>query len=650
MKKEKIIFYVVLFAKYFFLLRITPQLEIDRYLEFFSQCESLSTCLNPYENITSLSKSYLNFPYSTLMYLFLLPWFLIGSIIEISFINLSYLICEVLLIYTLKKFYNLNEINLTLIVLLNPVIIYSMGFLGQLDFIPLTFFIFSLLKLKESNKYYALVFLVIAASMKIIFIILVPFFLAYFTKKEKVIAENFKIISFAFFGLATFNFQLFIDDSYRGAILYGLNQGFSIVETSQSLYFNGLFLIIFLSTITFFIYWRNLNRLDFYGLTLFSGYLTFPLFISNLSNIGWFLWSLPTIILLYISFDYRVKFLIYNFLILLVISDQDNNLLKEFSYFKLIASYVVYPLFFIILYYSIQALRQNNYFKIKSQPIIFAIAGDSATGKTTVSEVLRNFFGDNVVDTVELDSFHKFERNNPMWEKNTHLNPEMNNLSEFRRVMFNLINGKTEFVKKYNHLTGQFDDLDKKKIKDFLIVEGLHALHFQDLNKKYKLKIFLDISEDLKENLKISRDTKRKKDLKTIKKEINDRKSDFKEYIFPQIKSADLAIKTISSEQNSTTFKLIFPEDLVYEFENLIKSFGEIITKEIKISNKIELVIRISKPNSSRIFMLLSEGVLNLKNTNFSKYLYDKNINPEVLVRSGFILYMLSKKIEINNV
>ena len=650
MKKEKIIFYVVLFAKYFFLLRITPQLEIDRYLEFFSQCESLSTCLNPYENITSLSKSYLNFPYSTLMYLFLLPWFLIGSIIEISFINLSYLICEVLLIYTLKKFYNLNEINLTLIVLLNPVIIYSMGFLGQLDFIPLTFFTFSLLKLKESNKYYALVFLVIAASMKIIFIILVPFFLAYFTKKEKVITENFKIISFAFFGLATFNFQLFIDDSYRGAILYGLNQGFSIVETSQSLYFNGLFLIIFLSTITFFIYWRNLNRLDFYGLTLFSGYLTFPLFISNLSNIGWFLWSLPTIILLYISFDYRVKFLIYNFLILLVISDQDNNLLKEFSYFKLIASYVVYPLFFIILYYSIQALRQNNYFKIKSQPIIFAIAGDSATGKTTVSEVLRNFFGDNVVDTVELDSFHKFERNNPMWEKNTHLNPEMNNLSEFRRVMFNLINGKTEFVKKYNHLTGRFDDLDKKKIKDFLIVEGLHALHFQDLNKKYKLKIFLDISEDLKENLKISRDTKRKKDLKTIKKEINDRKSDFKEYIFPQIKSADLAIKTTSSDENSTTFKLIFPEDLVYEFENLIKSFGEIITKEIKISNQIELVIRISKPNSLRIFMLLSEGVLNLKNTNFNKYLYDKNINPEVLVRSGFILYMLNKKIEINNV
>mgnify|MGYP005630295619 CR=1 FL=1 len=30
------------------------------------------------------------------------------------------------------------------------------------------------------------------------------------------------------------------------------------------------------------------------------------------------------------------------------------------------------------------------------------------------------------------------------------------------------------------------------------------------------------------------------------------------------------------------------------------------------------------------------------------KYLYDKNINPEVLVRSGFILYMLIKKIEFD--
>ena len=59
----------------------------------------------------------------------------------------------------------------------------------------------------------------------------------------------------------------------------------------------------------------------------------------------------------------------------------------------------------------------------------------------------------------------------------------MNNLSEFRKVILNLLSGKTQFVRSYNHLNGKFDELNKKKLKDFLIIEGLHSLHFEDLNK-----------------------------------------------------------------------------------------------------------------------------------------------------------------------
>ena len=50
-----------------------------------------------------------------------------------------------------------------------------------------------------------------------------------------------------------------------------------------------------------------------------------------------------------------------------------------------------------------------------------------------------------------------------MWDRYTHLDPKMNNLTEFRNVLLNIINGKTEIVKQYNHLSGKFDNFDKKE-------------------------------------------------------------------------------------------------------------------------------------------------------------------------------------------
>ena len=108
---------------------------------------------------------------------------------------------------------------------------------------------------------------------------------------------------------------------------------------------------------------------------------------------------------------------------------------------------------------------------------------------------------EKIVNIVELDSFHKYERNSEMWDKYTHLNPKMNNLSEFRKVLLNIINEKTEIVRQYNHLTGKFDNFDKKKIKDFSYeVEGLHSLHFKDLNSKYNMKVFLILNQVLKKH------------------------------------------------------------------------------------------------------------------------------------------------------
>ena len=143
----------------------------------------------------------------------------------------------------------------------------------------------------------------------------------YFLRLEKNLIHNSQTIIFSLAFFTFLNFPLFLDSVYRSTVFFGISEGYRVVESATTLRFNSLFIVVFLITVTLFLYWKFLNRLDFYGVALFTGFLTMPIFISNLSNIGWVLWSMPSIILLYISFEHRVKILIYTFLFLLVLFD-----------------------------------------------------------------------------------------------------------------------------------------------------------------------------------------------------------------------------------------------------------------------------------------------------------------------------------------
>jgi len=293
-------------------------------------------------------------------------------------------------------------------------------------------------------------------------------------------------------------------------------------------------------------------------------------------------------------------------------------------------------------------LTQNIYFKIKSSPIIFAIAGDSATGKTTVSNALKEYFGKKIVNILELDSFHKYERNSKMWNKYTHLNPKMNNLSEFRKVLLNIINGKTEIIRQYNHLTGKFDNFDKKKIKDFLIVEGLHSLHFKDLNSKYNIKVFLDIEPGLKKTLKISRDIERQKSEEFIENEIQKRKKDFNQYILPQEEYSDLSIKTIKANDNEVNYKIVLSEDYFSDIDDIGQNQMGVQIKNIEISKNLSFEISVLKKDSKSFFESLTKGIKNLEDFEFNLLNQSLLSNGEVLIKLGLILFILNKKLEAN--
>ncbi len=647
MLDKKYFLVILLILKYLFLLRLTPDLEINRYISFFEQCNNFKSCINPYGQIDLLEQTYLTFPYSNLMYFVLLPFYFLGSLLNISFVNLSYLFFEIILIYFLQKLFNFSLSGLYFILLLNPLIIYSISILGQLDFIPLTFFMISLYYLKDKDKYYSIFFIVLSLSSKIIFVILLPIIVLYFLKLDETLGENIKTILYALFLTLFINFQLFFDANYLKTVFFGINRGYDVVSDSSNLFSNNfLFIMLFLS-FTFFMFWRNIHRLDFIGVCIFTGFMTFPIYITNLSNIGWVLWSFPSFLILFYSYEYKIKSLVILFFSLLVVTNQENKLFDISNEYFEIMNYLIYFSSILIIYYLFEVLTKNIYFKIKSSPIIISIAGDSAVGKTTLSNMLNKYFGNKFVDKVELDSFHKFERNDPAWDENTHLNPDMNNLIEFKNIILNLINGETEIIRNYNHLTGKFDSTNKKRIKNFLIIEGLHSLYFHDLNKKFDLNVFLDLEEKIKKDTKLSRDKERDKKENDILNEIEKRKKDFQEYVFPQSALSDVYIKTISRGKEEIQFNIFFNNDYFFEFKTSLENLSNVVISNIvNEPGVVRFDLTVENKDTDVFFKLLTRNISNLQNYNFKFTELDNDVTPELLSKLALILFMLNKKIE----
>ena len=119
MISKKNLFLISLFIKYLVLFSFIPNLEIERYTQFFDQCRSFSTCLNPYSEIINLDNQLLTFPYSSLMYFVLLPFFFASKIVDISFVILAYLFFEVSLLSVLQKIFQIEKNKFMFIVIFN---------------------------------------------------------------------------------------------------------------------------------------------------------------------------------------------------------------------------------------------------------------------------------------------------------------------------------------------------------------------------------------------------------------------------------------------------------------------------------------------------------------------------------------------------
>jgi len=183
---------------------------------------------------------------------------------------------------------------------------------------------------------------------------------------------------------------------------------------------------------------------------------------------------------------------------------------------------------------------------IASSPCVFTIgvAGDSGSGKTTFTSAIRQILGDDLVSTLTLDDYHLLDRAGRRQQGITPLDPRANRISDLERDLADLKRGRTITKMVYNHTTGMIEGPVTFSPRPVLILEGLHPLYTQELQRLIDFSIFVDPDPEVKLSWKMARDTAaRGYSRAEVEEERAMREEDYKRYIAPQREVAECVIR-----------------------------------------------------------------------------------------------------------
>ncbi|MEP7064647.1 MAG: phosphoribulokinase [Gemmatimonadota bacterium] len=177
-------------------------------------------------------------------------------------------------------------------------------------------------------------------------------------------------------------------------------------------------------------------------------------------------------------------------------------------------------------------------------PILLAIVGDSAAGKSTLGDGIAALLGDERVVVLTTDDYHKHNRKARRELRLSALHPDCNDLDLLGEHLEQLASGKTVVKAPYNHATGDFDAPRRIEPAEFLIVEGLLGLHTQAMRNWYDVSVYLDTPEQLRHRWKVSRDTaKRGYSEEQVQELLERREKVSAEFIRPQREHADMVVR-----------------------------------------------------------------------------------------------------------
>lgn len=184
-----------------------------------------------------------------------------------------------------------------------------------------------------------------------------------------------------------------------------------------------------------------------------------------------------------------------------------------------------------------------------TRPIILGIVGDSAAGKTTITQGLVNILGPDRVTHICTDDYHKYDRRQRAQLGITPLHPDCNYLDVLELHMERLHYGQPILKPVYDHSDGTLRPPEYVRPREFVIVEGLLGFATPTLRQFYDVKVYLDPPETLRRIWKIKRDTtKRGYTTEQVLAELVKREPDSRAFIRPQREFADIVVRFYPDE------------------------------------------------------------------------------------------------------
>ena len=178
-----------------------------------------------------------------------------------------------------------------------------------------------------------------------------------------------------------------------------------------------------------------------------------------------------------------------------------------------------------------------------ARPLLLGLAGDSASGKSTLSRGVEYVLGVRRVARVCTDDYHRFDRAERARLGVTPLDPATNRMDLLAEHLRGLAAGRSVTKPTYQHNTGTFGDDEAIEPGEIVIVEGLLPLADRATRDALDVAVFLEPDEVLRRRWKLERDVyERGYSAQRVVDEIHRREPDALAHIRPQRAFADIVM------------------------------------------------------------------------------------------------------------
>ncbi|CAN5235553.1 phosphoribulokinase [soil metagenome] len=203
---------------------------------------------------------------------------------------------------------------------------------------------------------------------------------------------------------------------------------------------------------------------------------------------------------------------------------------------------------------SIQRASRNG--ETSTRPIMLAIAGDSAAGKTTLTKGLVEALGDDRITSICVDDYHRYDREERKDKSFTPLHPDCNYVEVMEQHLQLLALGQPILKPVYQHNDGTLGRPLLVEPAEFVIVEGLLPLYTKLARACFDATVYLDPPESIRRTWKVRRDTKKRGYTEEqVLKDLEKREPESAEFIRPQRSHADIFVRFSPIEERGESDK-----------------------------------------------------------------------------------------------